>query len=50
MGFTDTAGVLRGSDRHRDRSDGSEEREEQEEFGGQALHGFRFCNKNASQF
>jgi len=40
MSLTDAAGVLWGSDRHRDRNDGSDQREEQQEFSSQALHGF----------
>jgi hypothetical protein len=40
MGLADAAGMLRGSDRRRDRNNGSDEREEQQKFGGQALHEF----------
>jgi hypothetical protein len=42
MRLANAAGMLRGSDRRRDRNDGSGEREEQQQSGGQALHGFRF--------
>jgi hypothetical protein len=42
MGFANAAGVLRSSDCHREGNNGSDKREEQQQFGGQALHGFRF--------
>src|SRR5450755_4375895 len=44
-GFADAAGVLRCRDRHREGNDGSNQREEQQEFGGQSLHGFRLEQK-----